>query len=56
MATCPECDVEVEIDQYDVGKNEIISCPECGVDLRVVGLDPLEFDLAPDDEDADWEP
>jgi alpha-aminoadipate/glutamate carrier protein LysW len=54
MAVCPECDAEVEIDEYDVDKGEIISCPECGVDLEVVGLSPLELDLAPLEEDG-WE-
>jgi alpha-aminoadipate/glutamate carrier protein LysW len=54
MALCPECDAEVEIDEYDVDKGEIISCPECGVDLEVVGLSPLELDLAPRG-DEDWE-
>ena len=34
MAVCPECDAEIEIDEFDVDKGEIISCPECGVDLR----------------------
>ena len=54
MAVCPECEAEIEIDEYDVDKGEIISCPECGVDLEVVGLSPLELDLAPADED-EWE-
>jgi alpha-aminoadipate carrier protein LysW len=54
MTVCPECEAEIEIDEYDVDKGEIISCPECGVDLEVVGLAPLEFDLAPQKED-DWE-
>jgi len=36
----------------DVG--EIFTCPECGVELEVISIDPLEFDLAPvDDEDDD---
>ena len=51
MAVCPECEADVEIDEYDVDKGEIISCPECGVDLEVVGLSPLELDLAPQEED-----
>lgn len=54
MAVCPECEADIEIDEYDVDKGEIISCPECGVDLEVVGLAPLELDLAPLEED-DWE-
>jgi alpha-aminoadipate carrier protein LysW len=54
MALCPDCEAQVEIDEFDVDKGEIISCPECGVDLEVVGLSPLELGPAPDDED-DWE-
>ncbi len=53
MAVCPECEAEIEIDEFDVDKGEVISCPECGIDLAVTGLSPLELDLAPDEED--WE-
>ena len=52
MALCAACDADVEIDEYDVDKGEIINCPECGAELEVIGLDPLELDLAPDDEDG----
>ena len=54
VAVCPECEADIEIDEFDVDKGEVISCPECGVDLEVVGLSPLELDLAPDEED-DWQ-
>lgn len=54
MSVCPECDAQIEIDEYDVDKGEVISCPECGVDLEVIGLSPLELDLAPR-EDAEWD-
>ena len=54
MALCPECDGDIPIDEYDVDKGEIISCTECGVDLEVVGMSPLQLELAPQDED-DWE-
>jgi alpha-aminoadipate carrier protein LysW len=53
MAVCPECEADVEIDEFDVDKGEIISCPECGVELEVVGLAPLELALAPEDEE-EW--
>jgi alpha-aminoadipate carrier protein LysW len=53
MAVCPECEADVEIDEYDVDKGEVISCPECGVELAVVGLSPLQLDLASQDEE-DW--
>jgi alpha-aminoadipate/glutamate carrier protein LysW len=53
MAVCPECEADVEIDEYDVDKGEIISCPECGIELAVVGLAPLQLDVAAQDEE-DW--
>ena len=51
MAVCPECEADVEIDEYDVDKGEIISCPECGVELEVVGLAPLQLDVPQEEED-----
>ena len=56
MATCPECDAEVEIDQADVDLGDEISCPECGQTLVISNTDPIELDFAPDDdEDEDEE-
>jgi alpha-aminoadipate carrier protein LysW len=56
MPLCPACEVEIEIDELDIDKGEIISCPECGAELEVVGLSPIELDLAPSQENDDqWE-
>ena len=55
MATCPECDAEIEVDEFDVDKGDQISCPECGSNLEVTSLSPIELDLAPDDDDDDDE-
>jgi alpha-aminoadipate/glutamate carrier protein LysW len=52
VSYCPECEAVIDEEFEDVG--EIISCPECGVELEVISIDPIEFDLAPiDDEDDD---
>ncbi|HSW39404.1 MAG TPA: hypothetical protein VLL97_07930 [Acidobacteriota bacterium] len=52
MSYCPECDVIIDEEFEDIG--ELITCPECGVELEVISIDPVEFDLAPlDDEDDD---
>ena len=53
MATCPECDAEIEVDEFDVDKGDQLSCPDCGSNLEVVGLSPIELDLAPDDDEED---
>jgi len=52
VAHCPECEAVIDEEFEDVG--EIFTCPECGVELEVISIDPLEFDLAPvDDEDEE---
>lgn len=53
MAICPECDAEVELDEYDVDKGDLVSCPECGSSLVVSGLSPIELDVASDEDDDD---
>lgn len=56
MATCPECDAELEIEDDDLEEMEVgdpWDCEACGSRLRVASLDPLEFDS--DDEDEDDE-
>lgn len=53
MPICPECDAEIEVDEFDVDKGDELSCPECGSNLEITGLSPLELELADDDEDED---
>jgi alpha-aminoadipate/glutamate carrier protein LysW len=54
MALCPECEADIEVDEYDVDKGDLISCPECGSHLEVTSVTPVELDVAPEeDEDED---
>ena len=56
MATCPECDIEIQIDESDLEEMEVGDpwvCDGCASNLRLASLDPLEFDS--DDEDDDEE-
>ena len=53
MSYCPECEAVIDEEFEDVG--ELISCPECGVELEVISIDPVEFDLAPIDDEEDDE-
>ena len=50
---CPECDAEIEVDEYDVDKGDLLSCPECGSNLEVTGIAPIELDVAGDEDDED---
>lgn len=52
IGICPECGAEITLD-YDVVVGEIITCPECGAELEVVSVNPLELELAPEEEE-DW--
>jgi alpha-aminoadipate carrier protein LysW len=53
MATCPECDADLDIEDDDLEEMEVgdpWDCEACGSRLRVAGLEPLEFDSDEDDE------
>ena len=58
MATCPECDAEVIVDEDDFEEMELgdpWDCEACSSRLRVSSLDPLEFDGDDEDDDEDEE-
>jgi lysine biosynthesis protein LysW len=53
MATCPECEAELDLDEFDVDTGDSVSCDGCGAILVVVRLSPLELEVA--DEEAEDE-
>lgn len=58
MASCPECDAELAIDDDDLEEMEVgdpWDCDSCGSHLRVAVLDPLEFDSDDETDEADDE-
>ena len=55
MATCPECDADIDVDEFDVDKGDLISCAECGTNLEVVSVSPLELEASDEDDDDDDE-
>ena len=52
MGVCPECGAELEVED-ELEEGEILICEECGAELEVISADPLEFALAPEEEE-DW--
>ena len=50
MGRCPECEMDLELDGYDLDVGETINCPECSVELRISNIDPLSVTLVGDDE------
>ena len=52
--TCPECEAEVQVDE-DSDKGDVVECDDCGTQLEVVGLDPIELDVAVAEEEEEWD-
>ena len=50
MAACPACDVEIDVDEFDVEQGDELSCAECGANLDVATVLPIELTLAGDDD------
>lgn len=58
MATCPECDIEIQIDESDLEEMEVGDpwvCDGCASNLRLASIDPLEFDSDDEAEDEEEE-
>jgi lysine biosynthesis protein LysW len=51
MARCPECEIDLDLDGYDLDMGDSVNCPECSVELRVVSAEPnIEVALPPEEE------
>ena len=55
MAICPECEADIDVDEFDVDKGDQISYPECGTSLEVTAVAPIEFDVASDEDEEEDE-
>ena len=43
MPLCPICDTEVDVDEFDVDRDDELSCAECGANLTVTAVSPVEL-------------
>jgi alpha-aminoadipate/glutamate carrier protein LysW len=55
MAICPECEFEIDIDEYDVDRGDTLDCDNCGVTLEIISLNPIEFEVASEDDEDEEE-
>ena len=54
MVRCPECAVEIDLDEDEVEEGEILNCPECEAELEVVQIHPVHLNvISEDDEDEE---
>ena len=56
MAICPECEADIDVDEFDVDKGDLITCTECGTELEVISVTPIELDVASDDDEDEDDP
>lgn len=49
-STCPDCTEAVPA-AGDLRVTSIVVCPACQAELEVIGVDPVEFALAPEIEE-----
>ena len=50
MATCAACEAEMDVDEFDVDRGDLLSCPQCGANLEVIRIGPVELDVAAGEE------
>ena len=55
MVHCPECAVEIDLDEDEVEEGEILNCPECEAELEVVQTHPVHLNVISEDDDEDEE-
>ena len=55
MVRCPECAVEIDLDEDEVEEGEILNCPECEAELEVVQIHPVHLNVISEDDDDDDE-
>lgn len=53
MVRCPECAVEIDLDEDEVEEGEILNCPECEAELEVVQIHPVHLNVISEDGEED---
>jgi len=45
MTRCPDCESDLELDDYELDVGETINCPECAVELKIMSAEPVTVAL-----------
>ena len=65
MAVCSECEADIDVDEFDVERDDELSCSGCGANFVVKAVSPVEIELVAetdahpesadeDGDDDDW--
>ena len=52
MAHCPECEAVIDVED-DIEEGQTLDCPDCGAELEVVNTNPVELDLASNEDEEE---
>ena len=55
MASCPDCEAVMDVEEDEVEQGEVINCPECGAELEVVNTNPVEVKRIEEEEEEEEE-
>jgi alpha-aminoadipate/glutamate carrier protein LysW len=55
VVRCPECSVELDVDEEEVEEGEILNCPECESEIEVVQLHPVRVNVIADEDEEEEE-
>ena len=55
MASCPDCEAVLDVEEDEVEQGEVINCPQCGAELEVVNTNPIEVKRVEEEEEEDDE-
>ena len=55
MASCPDCEAVLDVEEDEVEQGEVINCPDCGAELEVVNTNPIEVKRGEEEEEEDDE-
>jgi alpha-aminoadipate/glutamate carrier protein LysW len=53
VVRCPECAVEIDLDEDEVEEGEILNCPECEAELEVVQTHPVHLNVISEDDEEE---
>jgi len=55
VVRCPECSVDIDVDEDEVEEGEILNCPECEAEIEVVQVHPVRLNVISGEDDDEEE-
>jgi lysine biosynthesis protein LysW len=50
---CPNCKADIDLDEDELDEGDPVTCDECGAELSVASTNPVELEVATEDDDED---